>query len=968
MALTTCNVLCTVHDDAGVPVQGATVSAKLNQFEVYNGYVVPTLIEGTTNANGQVTLALWPNQLGSTESMYTVKISAPNGKRLSVNAVVPNVSNTELHLIAELPPYDGKTDGQLILDAAVAAGALAVSKAAEASASASAAASSATSASGSATTALGAATTATTKASEAASSAANAATSATNAANSVASIGDSATTAQNAATAAAASATSATTKASEAATSATNAAASATTASTAATTATTKASEAGASAATASTAATNASNSASAASTLASNAANSASAASTSATAASASATAASASASSATTKASEAAVSASTASTAATNASSSASTAASAATTAATQATAAGSSATNAATSATNAATSATSAGTSATAAAASATTASGAATTATTKAGEAASSATDAHYWADQAASSAGAATAGGIRYDTAQSLTDPQKAQAQSNLGVEALQGNLGFAGTGRRIKGDFGNNVHANRVLVENSTPNASTLFGLIPSGTGNISRYYAYNGSDPDNAAFAQFAALASEARFTSGKQGTASYLPLTVWVNNGEVSRWTTSGNFLIGTSTDDGVHKLQVNGSVAATSFAGSGADLTGFTLGQITTALGFTPYSAANPSGYISGITGSMVTTALGYTPYSAANPNAYISGITDSMVTTALGYTPENAAHRNAVNGYAGLDSSGLIPSSLLPSFVDDVLEYANLASFPGTGESWKIYVAIDTGKTYRWSGSVYVEISASPGSTDSLTEGSVNLYFTQARARAAISATGSLSYNASTGIVSYTAPTALSAFTNDSGFITASALSPYLTTASAASTYLPMAGGSLSGNLDFSGANRRITGDFTSTSRVLVQTTSANSNTVFGLIPSGTAVNSQFHVWGASDITNAPLGAFTINSSSVQIQSSAAGTGTVLPFRVLVGTTETFRVTTGYNFLIGSSADNGTDKLQVNGTIKSLTGGYVFPDGTTQTTAAVAGVTTGKAIAMALVFGG
>lgn len=173
---------------------------------------------------------------------------------------------------------------------------------------------------------------------------------------------------------------------------------------------------------------------------------------------------------------------------------------------------------------------------------------------------------------------------------------------------------------------------------------------------------------------------------------------------------------------------------------------------------------------------------------------------------------------------------------------------------------------------------------------------------------------------------------------------------STYQTIAGMSSYLTTAGAASTYFPLSGGSVAGNLDFSGANRRITGDFTSTSRVLVQTTSANSNTVFGLIPNGTAVNSQFHVWGASDITNAPIGAFTINSASVQIQSSAAGTGTVLPFRVLIGSTETFRVSTGFNFLIGTSTDNATDKLQVNGTIKSLTGGFVFPDGTTQTTAA------------------
>ena len=65
----------------------------------------------------------------------------------------------------------------------------------------------------------------------------------------------------------------------------------------------------------------------------------------------------------------------------------------------------------------------------------------------------------------------------------------------------------------------------------------------------------------------------------------------------------------------------------------------------------------------------------------------------------------------------------SGLAELDASGLVPSAQLPSYVDDVLEFANLASFPATGETGKIYVAIDTNLTYRWSGSVYVEISAS-----------------------------------------------------------------------------------------------------------------------------------------------------------------------------------------------------------------------------------------------------
>ena len=72
--------------------------------------------------------------------------------------------------------------------------------------------------------------------------------------------------------------------------------------------------------------------------------------------------------------------------------------------------------------------------------------------------------------------------------------------------------------------------------------------------------------------------------------------------------------------------------------------------------------------------------------------------------------------------------AANGVATLGSDGKVPAIQLPSYVDDVLEYANLAGFPATGETGKIYVALDTNKTYRWSGSVYVYITS--GAVDSV----------------------------------------------------------------------------------------------------------------------------------------------------------------------------------------------------------------------------------------------
>lgn len=69
------------------------------------------------------------------------------------------------------------------------------------------------------------------------------------------------------------------------------------------------------------------------------------------------------------------------------------------------------------------------------------------------------------------------------------------------------------------------------------------------------------------------------------------------------------------------------------------------------------------------------------------------------------------------------KGSANGVATLGGDGKVPSSQLPSYVDDVLEFSNKSSFPTTGESGKIYVAKDTNLTYRWSGSAYVEISPS-----------------------------------------------------------------------------------------------------------------------------------------------------------------------------------------------------------------------------------------------------
>lgn len=71
--------------------------------------------------------------------------------------------------------------------------------------------------------------------------------------------------------------------------------------------------------------------------------------------------------------------------------------------------------------------------------------------------------------------------------------------------------------------------------------------------------------------------------------------------------------------------------------------------------------------------------------------------------------------------NTSLKWVVNWLAELDALWKVPTSQLPSYVDDVLEFANLASFPVTWETGKIYIAIDTNFSYRWGWSTYIEIA-------------------------------------------------------------------------------------------------------------------------------------------------------------------------------------------------------------------------------------------------------
>ena len=78
-------------------------------------------------------------------------------------------------------------------------------------------------------------------------------------------------------------------------------------------------------------------------------------------------------------------------------------------------------------------------------------------------------------------------------------------------------------------------------------------------------------------------------------------------------------------------------------------------------------------------------------------------AAQDAAIAQAVTDSNAGLAL---KEDKAKKGVASGYAPLDATTKVPAAYLPAYVDDVLEFANLAAFPTPGPAGIIYVALDS----------------------------------------------------------------------------------------------------------------------------------------------------------------------------------------------------------------------------------------------------------------------
>jgi len=376
-----------------------------------------------------------------------------------------------------------------------------------------------------------------------------------------------------------------------------------------------------------------------------------------------------------------------------------------------------------------------------------------------------------------------------------------------------------------------------------------------------------------------------------------------------------------------------------------------------------SIATALGYTPYNATNPSGYttntgtvtsvggtgtVSGLTltGSVttagdltlggtlsltsgnVTTALGYTPYNATNPSNYLSTVsltsnvtgtlpianggtgatTDSGARTALGLGTAAVLNSGVANGVATLDGSGTVPTSQLPGAVLGGVNYQGTwnastntpALASSTGSKGYYYVVSTAGSTNLngitdwkigdwavYDGSTWqkVDNTDSVSSVNGFTGAVVltttdvaqgtNLYFTDAAARGSVSAGTGISYNSTSGVITNSAPDQTVALTG-AGTTTVTGTYPNFTITSNDSTV---------------GTVTSVGGTGTVNGLTLTGTVTTSGSLTLGGTLSGVNLTSQ--VTGTLPVANGGTGAATLTTNSVLLGNGTSAVQTVSP---------------------------------------------------------------------------
>lgn len=231
--------------------------------------------------------------------------------------------------------------------------------------------------------------------------------------------------------------------------------------------------------------------------------------------------------------------------------------------------------------------------------------------------------------------------------------------------------ALKAQVAYTSSDNVLEGS--SNLYFTAARARAAVATVGYLTGVTSSQVTAALGFTPYNSTNPTG-----FITSSALTPYLTSTTAAATYQPILV----SGTSIKTVNGNSVLGTGN------IQIDGGVTSFNTRTGAVSLSS---ADVTGALGFTPYNATNPSGYITsttaastyqpigsyltGITSSQVTTALGFTPYNATNPSGYITSaaLTSYLTSSTAASTYQTAlvsgTSIKTVNGNSVLGSGNI-----------------------------------------------------------------------------------------------------------------------------------------------------------------------------------------------------------------------------------------------------------------------------------------------------------
>lgn len=265
-----------------------------------------------------------------------------------------------------------------------------------------------------------------------------------------------------------------------------------------------------------------------------------------------------------------------------------------------------------------------------------------------------------------------------------------------------------------------------NLSIQRVLALPGTVAPSTIYIVKAAGNDHVELYFTSNDGLETRRVLttADVQALLTTATVANANTADALSTPRTISASGD--ATWSVSFD---GSANATAALTLSASGAVA-----GTYTKVTVDTKGRVTTASNLTAADIPNlDAAKITSGTLTVGTSGNAATATKLAAPVTINGESFDGSANITINAVDSTAriavSEKGAVNGVATLDAAGKVPATQLPSYVDDVLEFADEASLPTTGESGKIYITVDNNYSFRWTGSAYTRIGSDVSTADS-----------------------------------------------------------------------------------------------------------------------------------------------------------------------------------------------------------------------------------------------